>query len=153
MYDFAHCVSDSIERITHSLCTLEFEVHRPLYDCLSKKLEIYVPQQIEFARLNVNYTVLSKRKLSLLVKNKYVDGWDDPRMPTLSGLRRRGYTPEAIKNFVRSVGIAKRENVVEIDLLEYHLRQHLNKIASRRMVVLKPLKVIIENYPKNKNEN
>ena len=111
-----------------------------------------MPQQIEFARLNVNYTVLSKRKLSLLVKNKYVDGWDDPRMPTLSGLRRRGYTPEAIKNFVRSVGIAKRENVVEIDLLEYHLRQHLNKIASRRMVVLKPLKVIIENYPKNKNE-
>ena len=152
MYDFAHCVSDSIERITHSLCTLEFEVHRPLYDWFIEKLEIYVPQQIEFARLNVNYTVLSKRKLSLLVKNKYVDGWDDPRMPTLSGLRRRGYTPEAIKNFVRSVGIAKRENVVEIDLLEYHLRQHLNKIASRRMVVLKPLKVIIENYPKNKNE-
>ncbi len=152
MYDFAHCLSDSIEKITHSLCTLEFEVHRPLYDWIIKSLNLYHPQQIEFARLNLTYTVLSKRKLALLVEKNYVSSWDDPRLPTLSGLRRRGYTSEAIRNFAHAIGIAKRDNVIEIDLLEFYLREHLNKVAQRRLVVLNPLKVIIENYPEGQTE-
>lgn len=152
MYDFAHCISDSLENITHSLCTLEFEVHRPLYDWFITKLELYAPRQIEFARLNLTYTLLSKRKLATLVEQKIVAGWDDPRMPTLSGMRRRGYPPEAIKNFARSIGIAKRENVVEFALLEYHIREYLNRVAARRLVVLDPIKVIITNYPDAKTE-
>jgi len=152
MYDFAHCVSDSIERITHSLCTLEFEDHRPLYDWFLDELKLYHPQQIEFARLNISHTVLSKRMLNRLVEEGHVTGWDDPRMPTLSGLRRRGYTAEAIKNFCDRIGIAKRNSTVDMALLEHCIREDLNKRAPRYMAVLNPLKVVIENYPENKNE-
>ncbi len=151
-YDWAHGLEDSIERITHSICTLEFENHRPLYDWFLNELGIYHPQQIEFARINLNYTVMSKRKLLKLVQEKYVDGWDDPRMPTVSGLRRRGYTPEAIRNFTDNSGIAKRDKVSDISLLEFSIRDDLNKKAQRAMAVLKPLKVVIINYPENKIE-
>jgi glutaminyl-tRNA synthetase len=149
MYDFAHCISDSIERITHSICTMEFEDHRPLYDWFLDQLKIYHPQQIEFARLNLSYTVLSKRKLIELVEHGYVKGWDDPRMPTLSGLRRRGYTPESIREFCERIGVAKRESLVDIALLEHCLREDLNKRAMRVMAVLRPLKVVIVNYPED----
>ncbi len=152
MYDFAHALSDSIEHITHSICTLEFEVHRPLYEWFLNELGWYRPQQIEFARLNLNYTVMSKRKLLFLVENNYVSGWDDPRMPTISGLRRRGYTPEAIKEFCSRIGVAKRESVVDISLLEHCLRDDLNKRAPRVMGVLDPVKVVIANYPEDKTE-
>jgi len=153
MYDFAHCISDSIEGITHSLCTLEFEDHRPLYDWILGELEVEChPQQIEFARLNLSYTVLSKRKLLKLVEGGYVSGWDDPRMPTLSGMRRRGYTPEAIRNFCAKIGVSKANSVVDISLLEHCLRDDLNKRAPRRMAVLRPVKVVIENYPEGKVE-
>ncbi len=148
MYDFAHGQSDSIEQITHSICTLEFVPHRELYDWLIEKLEIYPSHQYEFARRNLTYTVMSKRKLLQLVTEKHVDGWDDPRMPTISGMRRRGYTPEAIRDFCDRVGIAKRENISDVGLLEFCVREHLNKIALRRMVVFDPLKVIITNYTK-----
>ncbi len=146
MYDFAHGQSDSIEEITHSICTLEFVPHRELYDWLIEKLEIYPSHQYEFARRNINYTVTSKRKLLQLVNEKHVSGWDDPRMPTISGLRRRGYTPESIREFCDRIGVAKRENMVDAGLLEFCVREHLNKIALRRMVVFDPLKVIITNY-------
>ncbi len=152
MYDYAHGQSDSIEGITHSICTLEFEVHRPLYDWFCKTLEIHHPQQIEFARLNLNYTIMSKRKLMQLVQEKYVMGWDDPRMPTISGLRRRGYSPESIRNFAETVGVAKRENIIDVNLLEFCAREHLNKVAQRRMAVLDPVKLIIDNYPDNQVE-
>jgi glutaminyl-tRNA synthetase len=152
MYDFAHGQSDSIEGITHSLCTLEFQDHRPLYDWFLDNLETYHPQQIEFARLNVTYTLLSKRKLLRLVQDGYVNSWDDPRMPTISGLRRRGYTPEAIREFTNRVGVARNDSIVDVALLEYVLRQDLNKRAPRRMGVLKPLKVVIDNYPDNQVE-
>jgi glutaminyl-tRNA synthetase len=151
-YDFTHGQSDSIEGITHSLCTLEFEDHRPLYDWFIEQLNIHHPQQIEFARLNLTYTVLSKRKLSQLVEEKYVTGWDDPRMPTLAGLRRRGYTPEAIRNFCKEIGVSKAHTLVDIALLEHHLRQDLNLRAPRVMVVLRPLRLVIDNYPKDKVE-
>ena len=147
MYDWAHGQSDSIEGITHSICTLEFQDHRPLYDWFLDELEIYHPQQIEFARLNLNYTVMSKRKLLQLVNEKRVSGWDDPRMPTLSGMRRRGYTPEAIRDFADRIGVARSDSVVDIALLEYCVRQDLNQHASRVMTVLNPLKVVIDNYP------
>ena len=147
MYDFAHGQSDSIENITHSLCTLEFQDHRPLYDWFLDELEIYHPQQIEFARLNISYTLLSKRKLLRLVQEGYVDGWDDPRMPTLSGIRRRGYPPEAIRDFADRIGVAKNDSIVDIALLEHSVRQDLNQRAPRVMGVLRPLKVIIDNYP------
>ncbi len=153
MYDFAHPLSDYFEGITHSLCTLEFEDHRPLYDWFLEKLFPEPrPRQIEFARLNITYTVLSKRKLLALVEEKYVDGWDDPRMPTISGLRRRGYTPESIKNFVKMVGVAKSNSIVDLSMLEYAIREDLNKRALRKMVVINPVKVIIENYPEDKVE-
>lgn len=148
-YDWAHGQSDSIEGITHSICTLEFEDHRPLYDWFLDELGIHHPQQIEFARLNLTYTVLSKRKLLQLVEGGYVDGWDDPRMPTISGLKRRGYTPEAIRNFCDIIGVSKNNTVVDITLLEYTLRDDLNKRAPRRMGVLRPLKVVIDNYPED----
>jgi glutaminyl-tRNA synthetase len=151
-YDFTHGQSDSIERITHSICTLEFEDHRPLYDWYLDELEEYHPQQIEFARLNLNYTVMSKRKLLRLVQEGYVRGWDDPRMPTLSGMRRRGYTPEAIRIFCERIGLAKRDSVVDIALLEHCLREDLNKRAPRVMAVLHPIKVIIDNYPEGQVE-
>ena len=150
MYDFTHGQSDSIEGITHSICTLEFENHRPLYDWYLEALGIYRPQQIEFARLNLTYTVMSKRKLLTLVQEKHVDGWDDPRMPTISGLRRRGYTPEAVRAFCNRIGVAKFNSTVDLALLEFCLREDLNKRASRVMSVLKPLKVVIENYPDDK---
>jgi len=149
MYDFAHCISDSIEGITHSICTLEFEDHRPLYDWFLNVLNLYHPQQIEFARLNISYTVLSKRKLVELVGQGYVSGWDDPRMPTISGLRRRGYTPESIRNFAERIGVAKRESIVDVALLEHCLREDLNKRTPRVMAVLRPLRVIIVNYPED----
>lgn len=152
MYDFAHGQCDSIERITHSICTLEFEVHRPLYDWFIKELEIYAPQQIEFARLNINYTVMSKRKLLALVQEKIVSGWDDPRMPTISGLRRRGYTPESLQNFSEIIGVARRDNVIDVSLLEHCLREDLNKKARRVMAVLNPLKLVITNYPEGQQE-
>lgn len=145
-YDWAHGLEDSIEGITHSICTLEFEVHRPLYDWFLKELEIYHPQQIEFARLNLTYTVMSKRKLLELVEQKFVDGWDDPRMPTISGYRRRGYTPEAIQNFAEIIGVAKRDAMTDVALLEFSIREELNKKAQRVMAVLDPLKVVITNY-------
>jgi len=153
MYDFAHGLCDSIEGITHSLCTLEFEDHRPLYDWFLEQLNVFHSQQIEFARLNLSYTVLSKRKLLELVEEGYVKGWDDPRMPTISGLRRRGYTPESIRDFCDRIGLAKRESVVDIDLLEHCLREHLNKKAKRVMAVLDPLEVIIDNFPEGKEEH
>jgi glutaminyl-tRNA synthetase len=146
MYDFAHGQSDSIENITHSICTLEFIPHRELYDWLIAQLGIYPSHQYEFARRNINYTVTSKRKLLQLVTDKHVTGWDDPRMPTISGLRRRGYTPESIREFCERIGVAKRENMVDVGLLEFCVREHLNKIALRRMVVFDPLKVVITNY-------
>jgi len=150
MYDWAHGQSDSLEGITHSVCTLEFENHRPLYDWFIEELGIHHPQQIEFARLNLNYTVMSKRKLLQLVKEGYVTGWNDPRMLTISGLRRRGYTPEAIRNFAERVGVAKRDNIIDVALLEHSIRENLNKRAQRVMAILKPLKVVITNYPDNK---
>ena len=146
MYDFAHGQSDSIEEVTHSICTLEFVPHRELYDWFIEKLEIYPSHQYEFARKNINYTVMSKRKLLQLVTEKHVNGWDDPRMPTISGLRRRGYTPESIREFCDRAGIAKRENIADVGLLEFCLREHLNKIALRRMVVFDPIKIVITNY-------
>ena len=153
MYDYAHSLSDSLEGITHSLCTLEFEDHRPLYDWVLDQLNLDChPQQIEFARLNISYTVLSKRKLLELVKEGHVSGWDDPRMPTLSGLLRRGYTPEAIRNFCAQVGVAKRDTVVSVALLEHHLREDLNRHSPRVMAVLRPLRVVIENYPEDQEE-
>jgi glutaminyl-tRNA synthetase len=152
MYDYAHCISDSIEGITHSICTLEFEDHRPLYDWFLDQLGVYHPQQIEFARLNLSHTVLSKRKLIQLVQEGHVTGWDDPRMPTISGLRRGGYTPESIRNFCERIGVAKRDSMVDMALLEYCIREDLNKRAQRVMAVLKPLKVVITNYPENKVE-
>jgi glutaminyl-tRNA synthetase len=147
MYDYAHCVSDSLEGITHSICTLEFEDHRPLYDWFLDELEVYHPKQIEFARLNLSYTVLSKRKLIALVEGGFVSGWDDPRMPTISGLRRRGYTNESIRAFCDRIGVAKRDSVVDIALLEYCVREDLNKSAPRVLGVLQPLRVVIDNYP------
>ncbi len=153
MYDYAHCLSDSIEGITHSICTLEFEDHRPLYDWFLDQLGVYHPQQIEFARLNLSRTVLSKRKLIQLVQEGHVSGWDDPRMPTLSGIRRRGYTPETIRNFCDRIGVAKKDSTVDMALLEYLLREDLNKRAQRVMAVLKPLRVVIINYPENQPEN
>ena len=152
MYDYAHCISDSIEGITHSLCTLEFEDHRPLYDWILDALNVHHPQQIEFARLNITHSVLSKRKLNTLVNEGHVTGWDDPRMPTLSGLRRRGYTPEAIKNFSGRIGMAKRNSTVDIALLEHCIREELNKRAPRYMAVLNPLKIVILNYPEEEVE-
>jgi glutaminyl-tRNA synthetase len=150
MYDFSHCLSDSMEGITHSICTLEFENNRPLYDWILDELEVEChPQQIEFARLNLSYTVLSKRKLVELVEKGHVNGWDDPRMPTLSGLQRRGYTPESIRNFCDRIGVAKRDSMVDMALLEYCVREDLNKRAARVMAVLRPLKVIIDNYPED----
>jgi glutaminyl-tRNA synthetase len=153
MYDFTHCLSDSIEGITHSLCTLEFEDHRPLYDWVLDQLAVDChPQQIEFARLNLSYTVMSKRKLLELVENGHVSGWDDPRMPTISGLRRRGYPPESIRNFCERIGVAKRDSIVDIALLEYCVREELNKVAPRVMGVLRPLRVVIDNYPEDRVE-
>lgn len=152
MYDFTHCLSDSIEGITHSLCTLEFENNRELYDWVLDRLEVYHPRQIEFARLNLTYTVLSKRKLITLVDGGYVDGWDDPRMPTISGMRRRGYTPAAIRNFCDRIGVAKSNSMVDMALLEYSVREDLNKTAPRVMAVLHPLKVVITNYPEGRVE-
>ena len=149
MYDFTHGLCDSLERITHSICTLEFEDHRPLYDWFLDELEIYHPQQIEFARLNLSYTVMSKRKLLQLVEEGLVGGWDDPRMPTLSGLRRRGYTPEAIRDFCDRIGVARRDSLVDVALLEHCLREDLNKRAPRVMAVLRPLKVVLTNFPEN----
>ncbi len=152
-YDFTHCLSDSIERITHSLCTLEFENNRELYDWFLDELEVYHPQQIEFARRNLSFTVLSKRRLIQLVEEGYVAGWDDPRMPTLSGFRRRGYTPAAIRNFCEDIGVARSENVIEMSKLESSIRDDLNKRAPRVFGVLKPLKVVVTNYPKGKVEH
>ncbi|MFH0801396.1 MAG: glutamine--tRNA ligase/YqeY domain fusion protein [bacterium] len=152
MYDWAHGLEDSIERITHSICTLEFEVHRPLYDWYLDALGIYHPQQIEFARLNLNYTVMSKRRLLQLVQEGLVNGWDDPRMPTISGLRRRGYTPESIRAFCQSIGVAKADSTVDISMLEHSVRDDLNKRAHRRMGVLRPLRVVLENYPEGRVE-
>jgi len=149
MYDFAHGQSDSIEKITHSICTLEFEDHRPLYNWYIEQLGIFHSQQIEFDRLNITYTLLSKRKLLQLVENKHVRGWDDPRMPTLSGIRRRGYTPEALRNFCAAIGVSKTNGVIELAMLEYFLREDLNKRALRVMAVLRPLKVVIDNYPED----
>jgi len=151
-YDYTHCISDSLEGITHSICTLEFDVHRPLYDWILDELEIHHPQQIEFARLNLSHTVLSKRRLLELVRKKYVSGWDDPRMPTLSGFRRRGYTPESIRRFCDQIGVAKFDSIIELSVLENSIREELNKTAARAMAVLKPLKVIIDNYPETQVE-
>jgi glutaminyl-tRNA synthetase len=152
MYDWAHGLEDSIEDITHSICTLEFENHRPLYDWFLDELKVYHPQQIEFARLNLTYTVMSKRMLLELVEGKYVNGWDDPRLPTISGMRRRGYSPSSIRNFCKRIGVAKVNSMVDFDFLEYCVREDLNKTAQRFMGVLRPLKVVIENYPENKVE-
>jgi glutaminyl-tRNA synthetase len=152
MYDWAHGLEDSIENVTHSLCSLEYEDHRPLYDWFLNQLPIHHPRQIEFARLSMTYTVMSKRKLLLLVKGGYVKGWDDPRMPTLSGLRRRGYTPQAIKSFCEKIGVAKRDSTVDVQMLEFCVREDLNKRASRVMAVLNPVKLVIENYPENSVE-
>ncbi len=152
MYDWAHGLEDSIERITHSICTLEFEDHRPLYDWYLQSLDVYHPQQIEFARLNLSYTVVSKRKLKRLVDEGFVDGWDDPRMPTISGLRRRGYSPESIRNFSDNIGVTKRDSIVDISKLENSLREDLNKRSLRVMAVLDPIKIIITNYPEDKIE-
>jgi glutaminyl-tRNA synthetase len=155
MYDYAHGQSDYIEGITHSVCTLEFEIHRPLYDWFLDQItdSTYRPRQIEFARLNLSYTVMSKRKLLELVQKGLVNGWDDPRLPTISGLRRRGYTPESLRNFAERIGVAKRDNVIDMGVLEFAVREHLNKMTDRVMAVLDPLKVIITNYPEGKTEN
>ncbi len=152
MYDWAHGIEDSIEEISHSICTLEFEDHRPLYDWFLNQIKVFHPQQIEFARLNLNFTVMSKRKLKILVDNKVVAGWDDPRMPTISGLRRRGYSPESIRDFINQTGVVKRNGITDISLLEHSLRNHLNKIAQRAMAVLNPLRVVITNFPEDKTE-
>jgi glutaminyl-tRNA synthetase len=152
MYDFAHGQSDSIENISHSICTLEFEVHRPLYNWYIEQLGIFPSRQFEFARLNLTYTVMSKRKLLQLVQEKMVDGWDDPRMPTISGLRRRGYTPASLRNFCERIGVQRRENIIDVGLLEFCVREDLNKTALRRMVVLDPIKLVITNYPEGKTE-
>ena len=152
MYDYAHCVSDSLEKITHSICTLEFEDHRPLYDWFLENLEIFHSQQIEFARLNLTYTVMSKRKLLQLVREGFVNGWDDPRMPTLSGMRRRGYTPEAVRKFADTIGVSKANSTVDVELLEHVLRDDLNERARRVMAVVEPLKIIIDNYPEDGEE-
>ncbi|WP_106520968.1 glutamine--tRNA ligase/YqeY domain fusion protein [Taibaiella chishuiensis] len=152
MYDFAHGQSDSIEQITHSICTLEFIHHRPLYDWFIQKLGIFPSHQYEFARRNLTYTVMSKRKLLQLVNEKHVAGWDDPRMPTISGLRRRGYTPESIRNFADTIGIAKRDNITDVSLLEFCIRENLNKVANRVMAVLDPVKLVITNYPEGQTE-
>jgi glutaminyl-tRNA synthetase len=152
MYDFAHGQCDSIEKITHSICTLEFEVHKPLYEWFIEQLEIFPSKQYEFARLNLNYTVMSKRKLLQLVKENYVNGWDDPRMPTISGLRRRGFSPEAIRNFATRVGVARRENIIDVGFLEFCVREDLNKRANRVMAVLDPIKLVITNYPEGQEE-
>jgi len=152
MYDFAHGQSDSVEGITHSICTLEFEDHRPLYDWFLRELGIYAPRQIEFARLNLTYTMMSKRRLLTLVQDQHVSGWDDPRMPTLSGLRRRGYTPEALRDFCQRIGVAKRDSTVDLALLEHCVREDLNRRALRVMAVLRPLKVVLENYDEGRTE-
>src|SRR5258708_21998026 len=152
MYDFAHGESDSVEKIAHSMCTLEFEDHRPLYDWYIAQLGIYHPQQIEFDRLNLTYTLLSKRKLLALVQKGLVDGWDDPRMPTISGMRRRGYTPEALRNFCGRIGVSKTNGITELSLLEYFVREDLNKRSLRVMAVTRPLKVVIDNYPDDQVE-
>ncbi len=152
MYDFTHCISDSIEGITHSICTLEFENNRPLYDWFLDELEIYHPQQIEFARLNLTYTIMSKRLLLRLVRDGIVRGWDDPRMPTISGLRRRGYTPESVRSFAKRIGVGKADSMVDFALLEYSIREEMNRTAKRVMAVLDPLKVVIDNYPEDKVE-
>jgi glutaminyl-tRNA synthetase len=152
MYDYAHGQSDSLEGITHSICTLEFDVHRTLYDWFIEKLEIFPSKQFEFARLNLTYTVMSKRKLLELVKNGYVTGWDDPRMPTICGLRRRGYTPESIRMFADKVGVAKRDNIIDLSLLEWCVREDLNRRSNRYMVVLDPVKLVIINYPQGETE-
>ena len=152
MYDWAHGLEDSIERITHSICTLEFEDHRPLYDWFLDQLGVYHPRQIEFARLNLTHTVMSKRKLLELVRDRHVAGWDDPRLPTLSGLRRRGYPPEAIRTFCDRIGVAKGDSIVDVALLEHCVREYLNQQAPRFMAVLRPLRVVIENYPENQTE-
>ncbi len=152
MYDFAHGQSDSVEKITHSICTLEFENHRPLYDWYLEAIEIHHPQQIEFARLNLSYTIVSKRKLLKLIQEGHVDGWDDPRMPTLSALRRRGYTPRSIRNFADQVGVAKMNSIIDVTVLENSVREHLNATASRVMAVLRPIKLVIENYPEDQVE-
>lgn len=152
MYDFAHGQSDSIEKITHSICTLEFEVHKPLYNWFIEQLGIFPSHQYEFARLNLNYTVMSKRKLLQLVNEGHVDGWDDPRMPTISGLRRRGYTPASVRNFCDRIGVQRRENIIDVGLLEFCVREDLNKTALRRMAVLDPIKLVITNYPAGKTE-
>ncbi len=152
MYDFAHGISDSIEGVTHSICTLEFEVHRPLYEWFLDALDLYKPQQIEFARLNLSYTIMSKRRLRRLVEEGYVNSWDDPRMPTISGLRRRGYTPASIRLFAEKIGVARRENIIDVGLLEFCVKEDLNKITDRVMAVLNPLKVTITNYPEGKTE-
>jgi len=152
MYDFAHCLSDSIERITHSICTLEFENNRPLYDWFLDELKVYHPQQIEFARLNLTFTILSKRRLIELVERKNVSGWDDPRMPTIAGMRRRGYTPEAIREFCARIGVAKNDSIVDVGLLENCVREDLNERAPRVMAVLRPLRVVIDNYPEGQVE-
>ncbi len=155
MYDYAHGQSDYIEGITHSVCTLEFEVHRPLYDWFLDQIasEAYRPRQIEFARLNLSYTVMSKRKLLELVQSKIVKGWDDPRMPTIAGLRRRGYTPASLRAFAERIGVAKRDNVIDVGLLEFTVREDLNKTTPRVMAVLDPLKLILTNYPENQTED
>ena len=152
MYDFAHGQSDYFEGVTHSICTLEFEVHRPLYEYFVKELadDSYCPRQIEFNRLNLTYTVMSKRKLLQLVKEGLVAGWDDPRMPTICGLRRRGYTPESIKNFIQKIGYTKYDGIISVSLLEHSIREDLNKTATRVSAVLNPVKLIITNYPENK---
>jgi glutaminyl-tRNA synthetase len=152
MYDFAHGLSDSLEGITHSICTLEFEVHRPLYDWFIEQLGVFHPQQIEFARLNLSYTVMSKRKLLELVRTGRVNGWDDPRMPTICGLRRRGFTPESIRAFAERIGVAKRDNVIDVGVLEHSVREDLNRRAARRMAVLRPLRIVIENFPADRVE-
>src|SRR6201998_1793046 len=152
LYDYAHGQSDSLEKITHSMCTLEFESHRPLYNWFIRELGIFPSQQIEFDRLNLTYTLLSKRRLLQLVQEGRVSGWDDPRMPTLSGIRRRGYTPEAIRNFVGAIGVSKTNGVIELEMLEHFLREDLNKRAPRAMAVLRPLKVVIDNYPEGQVE-
>ena len=152
MYDFTHCLSDSLEGITHSICTLEFENNRELYDWVLDALEVYHPQQIEFARLNLTHTVLSKRKLIQLVKEGYVKGWDDPRMPTLSGLRRRGVPPEALREFCSRIGIARSDSMVDYAVLEFCIREYLNAHTPRAMAVLDPVKVVIENYPEDQVE-
>jgi glutaminyl-tRNA synthetase len=152
MYDYAHCLEDSIEGVTHSICTLEFEVHRPLYDWVLKNLNVFPSRQYEFARLNLGYSVMSKRKLLQLSEDGHVTGWDDPRMPTISGLRRRGYTPESIRNFCEVIGVTKFNSLTDIALLEHCVRDHLNKVAQRTMAVLDPLKVVITNYPEGQVE-